>query len=308
MQGFQHRSTGGWLAALAAAPVPLRELRLRNGGILPGEFLCHDLPGCTSAPVRPALVCSLGCRWPGSYVRLCRLGHIVNCIKGCSSCASDITVWMVNRFYQLPAGSGAEAAIGQLTRLTSLHMSVDRECTALLVEDDPPTMLRSRGIASVPLQLQLLGCGRPTSNPKGIVTILSSASRVSAVRRNTGLQELALECRVPLSNVELAAAAASLPDLRQLTVTAPPDKPEVLRSLHGARLAAFSACRRLHHISLQHCDDLEAQQLLAQLQQISSLASPKLFDCPKVDGSSVCKLQAAFQAEHDRHLSVQYWH
>jgi hypothetical protein len=92
------------------------------------------------------------------------------------------------------AGSGAEAAIGQLTRLTSLHMSVDQECTALLDEADLPTMQRSRSTASIPLQLQLLGCGERTSNANGDITVTRSASCKSAARRNTNLQELTLEC------------------------------------------------------------------------------------------------------------------
>jgi hypothetical protein len=94
--------------------------------------------------------CIHGCCWLGSYRRR-RLDPFVYCSRDCSSCKSGISLWVVNSSASSThqaeitvdfhfAGSGAEAAIGQLTRLTSLHMSVDRECTALLDEADLPTI------------------------------------------------------------------------------------------------------------------------------------------------------------------------
>ena len=48
--GKERDDTGSWLAALAAAHVPLQQLRLRNGAMRPGETLCHDLHSlCVSA-------------------------------------------------------------------------------------------------------------------------------------------------------------------------------------------------------------------------------------------------------------------
>jgi hypothetical protein len=42
--GFQQRSSGAWLAALAAAWVPLRQLRLYDGAMLPGELVGGSPP------------------------------------------------------------------------------------------------------------------------------------------------------------------------------------------------------------------------------------------------------------------------
>lgn len=101
------------------------------------------------------------------------------------------------------AGYGAEAAIGRLTCLTSLHLSVDRR------EDSPGNTL----------QLQLLGCGGAAGGSEGGATGHSSSVRGgTSARRSMGLQELSLECTGQLSDDELAAAAAALPDLRRLEV------------------------------------------------------------------------------------------
>jgi hypothetical protein len=54
--GFHDRLTGGWLTALAATRVPLLELRLCNKALVPGKSVRHGCSGCTSAPVRPALL------------------------------------------------------------------------------------------------------------------------------------------------------------------------------------------------------------------------------------------------------------
>ena len=116
-----------------------------------------------------------------------------------------------------------------------------------------------------------------------------------------GLQELSLHCSNWLSDDELGAAAAALPDLRRLSVMGGADN---LRGLTGAGLAAFTACRRLRNIELPY-SAMEDQQLLAQLPRLTSLTSVKLMDrSGRVDGSIVTALQAAFQAEHGRHLYV----
>ena len=117
-----------------------------------------------------------------------------------------------------------------------------------------------------------------------------------------GLQELSLHCSNWLSDDELAAAAAALPDLRRLSVMGGENS---LRGLTGAGLAAFTACRRLRKIELPYSAELEDQQLVAQLPRLTSLTSVKLMDrSGRVDGSIVTALQAAFQAERGRHLYV----
>jgi hypothetical protein len=153
--------------------------------------------------------------------------------------------------------------------------------------------------ACVPLQLQLLGCDRAASAVGGDGSVTSS----SAAKRNTGLQELTLRCPNWLSDDELAAAAAALPDLRRLGVMGG-NSLERMRGLTGAGLAAFTSCRRLRDIALPHSADLEAQQLLAQLPRLGALTSVKLRKSVGLDSSTVTELQAAFQAEHGRHLHV----
>jgi hypothetical protein len=39
---------GNWLTALVAAAVPLRQLRLRDGTVVPGELVAAPPPGCVS--------------------------------------------------------------------------------------------------------------------------------------------------------------------------------------------------------------------------------------------------------------------
>ena len=190
------------------------------------------------------------------------------------------------------AGCGAEAAIGQLTRLTSLHLSVDRG------EETPGTTL----------QLQLLGCSGAAGGSEGGARGSGNGSRVcgdTTARRNMGLQELSFECFGQLSDDELAAAAAALPDLRRLEVDGyyrGEYKP--LRGLNGSGLAAFSACRRLRDICLRRCEEMRGQQLVTHLPRISSLASVLILDGSRVSNGDVKQLQAAFKHEHGRSLRV----
>ena len=194
------------------------------------------------------------------------------------------------------AGCGAEAAIGQLTRLTSLHLSVSRV----------------KGRPSATLQLQLLGCGGAAGGSAGEVCGSGNGSGRSsdvcggtAARSSIGLQELSLECRGPLSDSELAAAAAAVPDLRRLEVSGHFDQRNVpLTGLTGSGLAAFTTCRRLRDVLLRHCACLEGQQLAMQLSQISSLASVQFENCPGVSSSDVGELRAAFRRRHGRTLRV----
>jgi hypothetical protein len=188
------------------------------------------------------------------------------------------------------AGCGAEAAIGQLTRLTSLHLSVDRR------KDSPDTTL----------QLQLLDCSGAASGSDGGRSGSGSGSGRSSARSSMGLQELSLECIGPLAADELAAAAAALPDLRRLEVSGHPYlNYGKLQGLVGSGLAAFGACQRLRNVLLRRCEDLEGQQLVMQLPQISSLASIQIENCWRVDSSVVGELQAAFRREHGRTLRVE---
>jgi hypothetical protein len=189
------------------------------------------------------------------------------------------------------AGCGAEAAIGQLTFLTSLHLSVDRR------KDSPGTTL----------QLQLLGCGGASSSSEGGATCRSSnVCGGTSARSSMGLQELSLECMGHLSDDELAAAATPLPDLRRLEVNGYFGQPHLLlRGLVGTGLAAFSACRRLRDISLRRCEVLEGQLLVTHLPQISSLASVFISDCPDVNSRDVGELQAAFRHQYSRHLQAE---
>ena len=160
----------------------------------------------------------------------------------------------------------------------------------------------------MPLQLQLLGCNRAMSaagGGDGVPGCSSSADGSPAVVRNMGLQELSLLCPDWLSDAELAAAAAALPDLQRLSIEGCDNmRMNRVDGLSGAGLAAFTACRRLRHIELPHGAELDGQQLVAQLPRLASLTSVKLREGPGVDSSTVTQLQAAFQAQHGRHLSV----
>lgn len=213
-------------------------------------------------------------------------------------------------------GNGTEAAIGRLARLTSLHLALSP------VDEDE---------LQPPLQLQLLG-GRAAANAagsvddssasdssasNGVITISDSSisggvsttddsSGHSLQGCNTRLQDLSLEAVAQLSDDELAAAAGALPDLRRLDVFRRNEGDLDPPSPHGPGLAAFSACRHLRDISIRRCPDLSGQQLVQQLPRISSLASLEIIHCPYVESSAIRELQAAFQAEHDRHLPVHY--
>jgi hypothetical protein len=46
---------------------------------------------------------------------------------------------------------------------------------------------------------------------------------------------------------------------------------------------------------------------MAQLLQISSLASLRLIDCPKIGKTTVRELAARLWTRHGRHLSVIFW-
>ena len=213
-----------------------------------------------------------------------------------------------------PTGNGAEAAIGQLTCLTSLTLYVGRRSIDMAPADSRRTShwvpQQSRGAAGsafVPLQLQLLGCNRAASaaGSNGGVPGCNSSAGSSPAMPNTGLQELSLYCSSWLSDDELAAAAAALSDLRSLKVGDNlTSSLSGLSGLRGAGLAAFSACRRLRDISLDGGADLEGQQLVAQLPQIASLTSVELIAGPGVNGSTLAEVQAAFQAKHGRQLSA----
>ena len=214
-------------------------------------------------------------------------------------------------------GRGAEAAIGQLTRLTSLHMSIDR-MQSPPYQDMPPEerrhalrrLARQRSmLTAVPLQLQQLGYSgapREAGGSQGNSSSGSGSRGLAAgnIARNTGLQQLTLECKGRLLDDELAAAAGAVPDLRRLRVVGGSTELHQLRGLSGAGLAAFNTCRRLRDITLLLGTDLQGQQLVAQLPQIATLNSVDFRECPGVDSSTVAQLQAAFQAEHGRHLQV----
>ena len=57
---------------------------------------------------------------------------------------------------------------------------------------------------------------------------------------------------------------------------------------------------------MRRCPDLSGQQLVQQLPRIGSLASLQIIHCDGVESSAIRQLQAAFQAEHGRHLPVHY--
>ena len=188
------------------------------------------------------------------------------------------------------AGCGAEAAIGQLTRLTSLHLSIDRGRRDVHFRKPLP---------EPPLQLQLLGCSAHADNAGG-----SGGGRLALSGRNTSLQELMLEFSGHLCDDELAAAAAALPDLRRLRLGDSPSAMIPVCGLRGVGLAAFSTCRRLRDISLEFCPELDPQQIATLLPDMRALASLNLEKCPRLDSSSVRKLQVAFRAKQGRTLQV----
>jgi hypothetical protein len=96
------------------------------------------------------------------------------------------------------AGCGVEAAIGQLTRLTRLRLSIHRQRIDTAPADDLGTLQRApqlscgaAGSAYVPLQLQLLGCNRVASaadGNSGVTGCNGSVSSSPVASRNMGLQ------------------------------------------------------------------------------------------------------------------------
>ena len=100
------------------------------------------------------------------------------------------------------------------------------------------TPLVSRDVASsasAPLQLQLLGCAGVGAENGSSVSGSSGggAGGGAGAARNTGLQDLALVCDGDLSDEELAAAAAALPNLRRLDVAEGVDFLRVVEALPG---------------------------------------------------------------------------
>jgi hypothetical protein len=153
--------------------------------------------------------------------------------------------------------------------------------------------------AYVPLQLQLLGCGRAASTADGSVSRChSGAGSKLDVKCNTGIQELRIQTTNWLSDNELTAVAAALPDLRRPDLVAIERSQNGLYDSTGAGMAAFSACQRLRDMVLPCSIDLDAQRLLAQLARLTSLTSIYFSLGNRMDDdSAVMKLQAALQAE-----------
>lgn len=64
--GWQDTADGSWLAALAAARVPLRRLRLCDGSIVPGDtvlyYACHAGCAAVAMPIHHATVSCRLCR------------------------------------------------------------------------------------------------------------------------------------------------------------------------------------------------------------------------------------------------------
>jgi hypothetical protein len=198
------------------------------------------------------------------------------------------------------AGYYAELAIGQLTRLTSLHMSLDRDRLSFHNKELPLPQYPDYP----PMQLHLLGCSAKADDASNPTSSCGGGGGIVMAGRNTSLQELSLECVTQLCDEELAAAAVALPDLRRLMVCTATRFGKPLPGLRGSGLAAFSSCRRLRDVSIDSCAELQFQQLAAQLPALGALASLHLKKCPRVDGGSVRRLQAAFRVRHQRTLQV----
>jgi hypothetical protein len=209
------------------------------------------------------------------------------------------------------AGHGAEAFIGQLTLLWSLHIEL---FSWRRIDAVPQLSCGAAGSEFVLLQpqLQLLGCNAAAGESGGDGgggPVCSTSAGSKSAKRNMGLQELSLKYSNRLSDDELAAAAAALPDLRRLKVVGSKVSGGMneVQGFSGAGLAAFTACRRLRDITLACGNDLEGQQLVAHLPRLASLTRVELRRSPGVDGSTIAELQAAFQAKHGRQLSVACW-
>jgi hypothetical protein len=201
-------------------------------------------------------------------------------------------------YVEVPAaGCGTGAAIGRLTQLTSLELSVGASPPVQGFHTEQQMQRWLDGNQRAPLQLQLLGCGGAAS----------AAGASSAAPRNTGLQELTLQPTVRLSYGEVAAAAAALPALRRLDIEGRgPQDGRGVPGFSGAGLAAYTACRRLRDVSLTSCSQLEGPQLLEHLPNIEGLASLQLRDTPRVGDDAEEELQAAFQARHGRRLQLEF--
>ena len=202
------------------------------------------------------------------------------------------------------AGCGAEASIGQLTRLTSLLLSVDRRLSPRL---SAHWSTSSTCNGDRRLQLQLLGgSGSGSDASNGSHGGNRSCPAGMAASGNTSLQELTLEWEPPLLDDELAAAAVALPDLRQLALRPSRDACPGLWGFKGAGLEAFGACHRLRDISLYQCNDVEGQQLVTHVPQISSHARLQLTNLmrPMVSDRDAQRLREAFHLKHGRHLQV----
>jgi hypothetical protein len=132
------------------------------------------------------------------------------------------------------AGCGVEAAIGQLARLTSLHMSFDRHGNA-----EARSERSFSGSLSLPLQLQLLSGGKLAGGTGGAIKTSSCSGDCKAGGANTSLQELSLDCMGPLADEELAATAVALPNPRQLAGTGSTVYDDSLVGLRGSGLAAI---------------------------------------------------------------------
>lgn len=142
------------------------------------------------------------------------------------------------------AGFGSEAAIGRLTRLTSLHLGICPE------EGEPELQLQLLG-GSAAANAAVSGGASTTSDSSvggGVITISDSSDSGGVISGgvntisdskssggvsntgdssvddrslqgyNTGLRELSLQASGLLSDDELAAAAGAVPDLRRLDV------------------------------------------------------------------------------------------
>jgi hypothetical protein len=187
-------------------------------------------------------------------------------------------------------------------------MSVDRDqasrCTMKRVREGAGTLERSSA-----LQLQLLGGGGAAGGVCDDVGASGSGGGSGGGGgENPSLQNVVIECSGGLTDKDLAAAAAALPDLRQLELIMTPGEPaDCAASLRGPGLAALGACRRLTHLTLNRCMNLEGRELAVQLPSIGSLETLQLAGCGimrRVDDDSIGELQAAFQAKHGRHLPV----
>ena len=227
--------TGSYLTALAAARVPLRSLFLSDAAVAGTVHAANACVALVSCQHQAAMLHS--CYTTHLWFDTLTTSSVALIDAGCqqpelvinSPCILSAHLMQTcKQGSPLPAaGHGAEAAIGQLTRLTSLILYMERQSVDTAPPDDPRTSQRApqltsgaAGSAFVPLQLQMLGCGAAASAAGGESGVpgCSSGAGSSLAKRNTSLQELMLCVSSWLSEDELAAAAEALPDLRQLWV------------------------------------------------------------------------------------------